>query len=97
MSIDLKGILTPDVLDLFRESVCLRDLSGRVLYWNNAATHLYGWTPDQALGKNAHELLKTRFKEPLPALEAKLLAEEHWCGNLTRTTAAGNTLVVDIH
>lgn len=74
----------------------MRDLEGRVLYWNNAATQLYGWSADQALGKNAHELLKTRYKEPLSALEAKLLAEEHWCGNLIRTTAAGNTLVVDV-
>ena len=95
MSTDLRAAIAPDVLDLIHESVLLRAIDGRVLYWNAAATKLYGWTAAQAVGKDAHQLLNARTREPLAVVEAKLLAAGHWCGKVTCTAAGGNELVVD--
>src|SRR5262249_22218001 len=97
MSIDLPAAITPDVLDLVHESVVLRDIDGRVLNWNKAAAELYGWTAEQALGKDAQQLLNTRQFPSTATAEAKLLAENRWRGRLMRTTASGAELVVDVH
>lgn len=95
MSIDLREAITPDVLDLIREAAILRDLEGRVLYWNKAAAGLYGWTTAQALGKNAHQLLNTRQYQPMSSLEEQLRRERSWRGKLMRTGADGSELIVD--
>jgi len=54
MSIDLRAPIALDALDLIQDCVFVRDIAGSVLYLNKAATKLYGWTSEQALGKNAH-------------------------------------------
>ena len=95
MSIDLREAIAPDVLDLIREAAILRDLEGRVLYWNKAAAGLYGWTTAQALGKNAHQLLNTRQYQPMSSLEEQLRRERSWRGKLMRTGADGSELIVD--
>ncbi len=35
------------------------DRDGRVLYWNLASTRLYGWSPDEAMGRTVRELMLT--------------------------------------
>ncbi|MDP3873601.1 MAG: PAS domain S-box protein [Methyloversatilis sp.] len=36
------------------------DAQGRVLYWNGGSTRLYGWTPDEAIGRSVDNLTHTR-------------------------------------
>lgn len=38
------------------QAVITTDPHGVVLYWNHAAQDLYGWTPDEAIGRNVAEL-----------------------------------------
>jgi PAS domain S-box-containing protein len=33
------------------------DRDGRVLYWNHASTRLYGWSPDEAMGRTVSQLM----------------------------------------
>lgn len=33
------------------------DRDGRVLYWNHASTRLYGWSPDEAMGRTLSQLM----------------------------------------
>ena len=72
-----------------------RDLDDRLVYWNRAAEALYGWRQDQALGRVVHELLVTRFPEPLPQIRQLLDARGTWRGELLQTRADGSTLDVD--
>ncbi|WP_165912199.1 PAS domain S-box protein [Novosphingobium sp. PhB165] len=36
--------------------IAITDLEGRVLRWSDGCTRLYGWTAEQAIGLNKHEL-----------------------------------------
>jgi len=36
------------------------DAQGRVLYWNGGSTRLYGWHPDEAIGRSIDTLMHTR-------------------------------------
>ncbi len=43
-------------LDAMGQAVITTDASGHVVYWNKAAESLYGWTAEEALGRDISEL-----------------------------------------
>jgi PAS domain S-box-containing protein len=86
-----------DILDLVQESVVTRDVRGLILSWNKASETLYGVPRADALGRNIHVLLGTAHETPVEALEAQLLAEGHWSGELARSTRSGEARILEIH
>ena len=85
-----------DILDLVHESVVTRDAGGHVLSWNKASETLYGLARADALGREIHALLGTVHETPLGELEDLLLAAGQWEGELIRSNAAGEALVLDV-
>ncbi|MDF7776426.1 PAS domain S-box protein [Sphingomonas sp. AOB5] len=85
-----------DILDLVHESVVTRDAQGRILSWNKASETLYGHARADALGRDLNILLGSRHESALADLDTQLHADGRWEGELTRTTAAGDTLVLDV-
>jgi PAS domain S-box-containing protein len=83
------------LLDLTHDATYVRDLDGRIVYWNRGAEELYGWTSKQAIGRVAHELLQTAFPVPLADITAQLERTERWQGELGHTTRDGRRLVVN--
>lgn len=47
-------------LDGTDEAVIATDASGTVLFWNDRAERLYGWTAPEVLGRNIVDVLATR-------------------------------------
>ncbi|HLI10043.1 MAG TPA: PAS domain S-box protein [Alphaproteobacteria bacterium] len=72
----------------------VRALDGRILYWARGLQELYGWPPEEAVGRIAHELLATRFPEPWQAIAAQLLETGEWRGELTHTRKDGSQVTV---
>lgn len=62
--------------------VFVRRIDGEIIYWTNGASELYGFEPSEALGRSAHELLKTVFPRPLDEINASLRDEGRWGGLL---------------
>ena len=65
-----------------------------ITYWNRRAQELYGWTAEEAIGKRAHELLRTVFPAPIEEIRAELLRSGRWDGELEKTGADGTQVVV---
>lgn len=65
------AMLGVDLLELVDESIFLRDLNGRIRYWNKASEELYGWSSAEALGQSAHDLLRCQHAEALTSLNQK--------------------------
>jgi PAS domain S-box-containing protein len=63
------------LLDLTEDAIIVRNVDGRITYWNHGAELLYGWTSEEALGKFSHALVQTEF--PFPLTEEQLAAELH--------------------
>lgn len=45
------------LLEEVQSAVIATDLDNRVTYWNRAADAIYGWTSEEALGRDLHELV----------------------------------------
>ena len=82
------------LLDLSRDTVVVRDMEGRITYWNRGAASLYGWSVKEAVGKAAHTLLHTEFPVPFETIHATLLTAGAWEGELQQTLRDGKKVIV---
>ena len=83
-----------DLLNLTHDSIFVRDLNGAIRYWNRAAEKSYGWTEEQALGRVAHDLLKTVFPASLEQIEEEVMRTDRWDGEVVHTRKDGSQVVV---
>src|SRR6202011_5835740 len=85
------------LLDLRNEAILVRDRQDRITYWNHGAKELYGYLPEEALGKVTHKLLRTEFPESLKAIYKKLERDDRWSGELVHKRKDGTKVVVMSH
>ncbi len=83
------------LLDLAYDTIMVRDMSGTITFWNRGASEMYGWTKEEALGKNVRTLLQTKFPKSQEDSEAELLRCEHWEGVLAHRDRNSQTLTVE--
>ena len=82
------------LLNLTHDTIFVRDMSDVITYWNRGAQELYGWTAEDAIGKNSLQLLQTVFPAPVDDIRAELLRTGRWEGELKKTRADGSQVVV---
>ena len=83
-----------NLLNLTRDTIFVRDMNDIITYWNRGAQELYGWTPEEAIGKRSHDLLQTVFPSPIEEINRELLATDRWEGELTHSQRDGTQLIV---
>jgi PAS domain S-box-containing protein len=71
------------LVDLAHDAILALDLTGVIQFWSAGAERMYGWPKQEALGKISHDLLRTKFPEPLEAILRKVVEVGHWEGELT--------------
>jgi len=82
------------LLDLTHDTVFVRDVNDVITYWNRGAEELYGWSRNEAVGKNSHDLNQTVFPAPLEDIKAELIRTGRWEGELIHTRRDGTKVVV---
>ncbi|GHO73712.1 hypothetical protein KSD_14830 [Ktedonobacter sp. SOSP1-85] len=86
-----------ELLAQAHDAIIIHRPDDRILVWNQGAVALYGWTEQEAIGKNVHTLLRTRFYASREAVALVLATRRHWQGQLTQTSRGGKRLIVDSH
>jgi PAS domain S-box-containing protein len=82
------------LLDVTQDAIYVRDFSDRILYWNDGAQRLYGWTMIEVKGKTATELLSSRgMVDWAKALEA-VRKDGQWSGELHQKRRDGKELII---
>jgi PAS domain S-box-containing protein len=82
------------LLDLSNDAIVVRDRQDRIAYWNHGARELYGYSPEEAVGKVTHELLRTVYPQSLADIRKKLERDNRWSGELVHTCKDGTKVVV---
>jgi len=80
------------LLELSHDTVIIRDANDVIIYWNDGAEQLYGWSRAEALGKTCNKLLHCAFQSAEVA--AALEADGQWSGEVVRTRRDGDRLVL---
>lgn len=83
-------------VDLSRDPIFIWDFDGAILEWNRGSEELYGYSREEAVGKQKDKLLQTivpggSFAE----LRIKLRDEGNWNGELKHRTKDGRELTVE--
>jgi PAS domain S-box-containing protein len=82
------------LLNLTHDSIFVRDMDDVITYWNRGSQELYGWSAEQAIGKQSPQLLRTVFPKPLEEIRADLVHAGRWDGEVERTRADGTQVMV---
>ena len=82
------------LLEIAHDAIIVRTFNGSILSWNQGAELMYGWRAEDALGKRTHTLLETKFPVSLKDVEARLLKEGWWEGELVHTRRDGSEIIV---
>jgi PAS domain S-box-containing protein len=85
------------LLDVATDAISVRDLEHHILFWNQGAERLYGWTKGEVIGKNAIELLNRPggILPPFATIEAVLTQTGQWQGEFQHITKLGRQIVVE--
>jgi PAS domain S-box-containing protein len=89
------GARLTDLLELTRDAIIVREVgTSAVTYWSSGAERLYGWPRAEAVGQITHTLLDTRFPESIEAVDAALLRDGRWEGELNHRCRDGSRRIV---
>jgi PAS domain S-box-containing protein len=77
------------------EAIYTVNADTKIASWNRGAENLYGFTKEEAIGRDSNDLLKTIIS-PGQITEAiqKIAEQDYWTGELKRTTKNGDDLYV---
>ena len=80
------------------DAVFSSDSNYNITYWNHAAEKKFGWTKEEALGKNSGELLNPIVQGSSRDLErSQLRGSGHWEGEVQFTRKDGTFIFVDLN
>ena len=76
--VEITNALLADTVRGLADAVVICDPNGQILFWNNSATRIFGWTAEDALGQTLDLIVPERFRA------------RHWAG-WNQTMESGTT------
>ena len=83
------------LLDQAQDAIMVRDLDQQVLFWNKGAEHIYGWTAEEAIGKDVRELIFKQPSEQFETARKAVLENGEWMGEMHQTRRDGTPIVIE--
>jgi PAS domain S-box-containing protein len=84
-----------NLLTLSYEPMLAWRLDGPIDFWNTGAEQLYGFAPEEAVGRESHSLLQTKFPIEFAELRSQLRDRRYWSGELRHVCRDGREVIVD--
>lgn len=72
-----------ELLNKVQDGIVVTDLEHHVLYWNQGAERIFGWTSADVLGRNLEDLFGPALKATLRAMDGQLARADEWRGELS--------------
>lgn len=81
------------LLDIATDAIYVRDLDNHILYWNQGAERLYGWTAAEAIGQPVDRLLHCP-EAHIDTVLQHLSSQGEWQGEIRKRTKSGDRVTV---
>ncbi len=83
------------LLDQAQDAILVRDLEQNILFWNKGAEHIYGWTAEEAVGKNAGDLIFKGHSKQFDEARQAVVEKGEWKGEMHQTRRDGADIIVE--
>ena len=82
------------LLNKARDAIVVRDIDGKILFWNKGAEFVYGWTQGEAIGRNGAQLCYSDSKK-FDEINALTISRGEWQGEVQNLTKNGREITVE--
>jgi PAS domain S-box-containing protein len=82
------------LLDITTDAVFVKSLDDQILFWNQGAEKLFGWSAAEVKGQKTTELLYQDPSQLKTALKT-VVEQGSWQGELTKLTKSGKAVIVE--
>jgi PAS domain S-box-containing protein len=81
-------------LDKAQDAILVRDLEGRILFWNKGAERVYGWLRQEVVGRKVAELY---YADPKKFEESNglTISQGEWSGELVHVTKDKREIIIE--
>lgn len=83
-----------DLLNITSEAIFVRDLSNHIIFWNQGAQRLYGWTASEILGQHISMLFYQKSMTQADEIFQAVIEQGEWQGELRRINKVGEEITV---
>ena len=83
------------LLDQAQDAILVRDLDQNILFWNKGAEKIYGWSAQEAVGKNAGNLLFKEITAQFKEAGRAVVQNGEWQGEIHQTRRDGAEIIVE--
>lgn len=84
------------LLEEVQSAVIATDLENRVTYWNRAADAIYGWTSEEAVGRDLHELVSDDTDHAAAVPRAVVRDGKRWMGKMHDRRKDGSRVLTSV-
>ena len=86
------------LLNAVSQAVIATDLDGQIYFWNRAAEALYGWSPQEVMGRSVLDIVPVpEQQEHCAAIMAALQQGETWTGEFRVRDRQGHEFIALVH
>lgn len=93
---EARNRLQASLLDKAHDAISVAGIDSRISYWNRGAQRLFGWTPEEAIGKTKTELLIVSGEEFTIGYQT-VLQQGEWTGEVEKRHKDGHSVTVESH
>lgn len=83
------------LLSKARDAIFVINLDNTILYWNDSAERIYGWSSDEVIGKDVIKFLFGTNQDQFTQVRQTILEKGEWIGELTQFTKNGETKIIE--
>ncbi len=83
-----------NLLAIATDAIFVHDLDDRLLFWNNGAEQLYGWSEAEVIGQDWRTFMQDQSLSELDTIRQSPIEQGSWQGEVQKITQSGQKVVV---